>query len=316
MPIPSKIFNYYSEVKSKHIDWLWYPYIPYGKLTIIQGDPGEGKSTFVLDIIARVTNGLDMPDGFKIDKKINVIYQCFEDDIFDTIKPRLESAEANCKKVSYIVDEFQKLNLDDSRIEETIKNTHSRLLVLDPLQSFLQDDINNANKIRNSLGNLVRIAQKYNCAVVLIGHLNKTINSKSIYRGLGSIDITAIARSVLLIERDIKTNHRFISHIKSSIAPEGKCLKFKINDNHKIKWLKNSKNVNNTSLQCRNLIIEQLKNTPKPSSEILSNLLQCGYSERTINKVKKNLGIKSKRKNNMWHWVLPNNYLTLEDSDG
>ena len=194
------IFNYYSKVKSKKVEWLWSPYIPSGKLTIIQGDPEEGKSTFILDIIARMTNGSCMPNSSKLNTKYSVVHQCFKDDISDTIKPRLEATGTDYSKVSYIIDENQLLSIDDDRIEQTIKATNSRLLVLDPLQSFLQEDMDNVGKIRSSLKNLIRITKKYNCAVVLIGHLNKNNTLKNIYRALGSIDITSTARSVLLVE--------------------------------------------------------------------------------------------------------------------
>ncbi len=72
------IFEYYSEVKDKEIKWLWYPFIPYGKITLVQGDPGEGKSTFMLNLVALLTRGQNLPDGTKIPHPMNVIYQCIK----------------------------------------------------------------------------------------------------------------------------------------------------------------------------------------------------------------------------------------------
>ena len=100
----SAVFDYYSNVTPKAVDWLWYPYIPLGKLTVIQGDPGDGKSTFVLNLVALLTSGLPMPDGYISDSSRVAIYQCAEDGMADTIKPRLEQAGADCDKVAYIVD--------------------------------------------------------------------------------------------------------------------------------------------------------------------------------------------------------------------
>ena len=94
------ICEYYSNVTPKPVDWLWYPYIPFGKLTVIQGDPGEGKSTFVLNLVSLLTNGRPMPDGYKTPKPRVAIYQCAEDGMADTIKPRLEQAGADCEKVA------------------------------------------------------------------------------------------------------------------------------------------------------------------------------------------------------------------------
>ena len=136
----SRTYAFYSSVEQKSVDWLWYPYIPYGKLTLLQGDPGEGKSTVMLNIAAAVTQGQPMPDGFEVDAPHGVIYQCPEDDVADTIKPRLIAAGADCNKVAYIIDDNGSLNLEDNRIDETIMRTKSRLLILDPIQSFLVQD--------------------------------------------------------------------------------------------------------------------------------------------------------------------------------
>lgn len=95
----SAICEYYSNVSTKPVEWLWYPYIPFGKLTIIQGDPGEGKSTFVLNLIALLTKGLSMPDGYPVQTPGVAIYQCAEDGVADTIKPRLEQSDQPAKEV-------------------------------------------------------------------------------------------------------------------------------------------------------------------------------------------------------------------------
>ena len=89
--------TYYNAVSSKEVDWLWYPYIPYGKITILQGDPGEGKSTMMMQLAALITTGKAMPDGSGDKIPGNVIYQAAEDGIEDTIKPRLEAAGADCR---------------------------------------------------------------------------------------------------------------------------------------------------------------------------------------------------------------------------
>ena len=126
-------YEYFSSVRHKNVEWLWYPYIPYGKLTILQGDPGEGKSTFMLAIAAMLTKGRNMPDGSTISEPQRVIYQTAEDNISDTVKPRLVRAGADCNKVAYIVDEDASLTLEDSRIEEVLKQTGARLFILDPM---------------------------------------------------------------------------------------------------------------------------------------------------------------------------------------
>lgn len=107
----SQPYEYYSTVMEKQVDWLWYPFIPYGKLTLLQGDPGEGKSTFIINIAAALTTGGMLPNGIKVSEPITVIYQCAEDSLQDTIKPRLVEAGADCNRVAFIVDTDQSLSM-------------------------------------------------------------------------------------------------------------------------------------------------------------------------------------------------------------
>lgn len=97
------VYQYYANVRTEPVEWLWYPYIPLGKLTVLQGDPGEGKSTFALNVVARITTGQPMPDGVPTKGKRVAIYQCAEDGIADTIKPRLQQAGADCERVAYVL---------------------------------------------------------------------------------------------------------------------------------------------------------------------------------------------------------------------
>lgn len=186
------------------------PFIPYGKVTIIQGDPGEGKTTVVLQIIAKLTKGeailSETSEGKSEEigvEPINVIYQTAEDGLGDTIKPRLLAAGADCSRVLVIDDQEQPLTMVDARLEEAIIQTKARLVVLDPIQGFLGVgvDMHRANEIRPLMKRISVLAEKYQCAIILIGHMNKNSNGKSSYRGLGSIDFQAAARSVLIVGR-------------------------------------------------------------------------------------------------------------------
>ena len=134
----SFLYDYYSNVKSKPVDWLWYPYIPLGKLTIIQGDPGDGKSTFVLNLVALLTSGKPMPDGYICHCSPVAIYQCAEDGAADTIKPRLEQAGANCDRVAYIVDDDIRELAGDTRFASFFA----------PFKTFAEREIKRYNKSR------------------------------------------------------------------------------------------------------------------------------------------------------------------------
>lgn len=120
----------------EEVTWLLKPFIPYGKITIIQGDPGEGKTTLVLQIIAALTTGRSIWDGLPETERIHVIYQTAEDGLSDTIKPRLVAAGADCARVLVIDDSEKALTLDDDRLEQALEQTGARLVVLDPIQGL------------------------------------------------------------------------------------------------------------------------------------------------------------------------------------
>ena len=112
-----------SDVQSQTVDWLWYPYIPYGKLTIIQGDPGDGKTTLILNIAARLSKGEGLDNDMKVTEPVNIIYQTAEDGLADTVKPRLELAEAVCERIMVIDETEKSLSMIDERLETAIKRT-------------------------------------------------------------------------------------------------------------------------------------------------------------------------------------------------
>lgn len=104
--IELKIINM-ADIQSQEIEWLWYPFIPYGKLTIIQGDPGDGKTTLVLNLAAKLSKGVGLDEDMPILEPMNIIYQTAEDGLADTVKPRLEAADADCEKIM-VIDESEK----------------------------------------------------------------------------------------------------------------------------------------------------------------------------------------------------------------
>ena len=235
------------KVEVEQIEWLLYPFIPYGKVTIIQGDPGEGKTTMVLQIIAKLTRGeAILPTVSLTDDKenaevpVNVIYQTAEDGMGDTIKPRLVEAGADLSRVMVIDDSEEVLTLSDDRIEKAVRQNHVRLVIIDPVQAFIGADVdmNRANEVRPVFRKLGMIAEKTSCAIVLIGHLNKSSGTQSTYRGLGSIDIMAAVRSLIFIGKVRKDpTTRVLIHEKSSLAPPGETMAFKLGDEEGFRWV-------------------------------------------------------------------------------
>ena len=222
-----------SQVETQTVRWLWYPFIPYGKLTIIQGDPGDGKSTFILNIAAMLSKGQGFDADMEQGNPVNVIYQTAEDGLADTVKPRLESAGADCTRISIIDESEKSVSMTDDRLEQAIRKENAGLLILDPIQAYLGcgTDMNRANEAREMTKKLGSIAERTGCAIVLIGHMNKGSGAKAAYRGMGSIDFYAVARSVLLVGRiEGQPNMRAVVQIKNNLSAFGHSKAFELTE--------------------------------------------------------------------------------------
>ena len=315
-----------SEVESQEVKWLWYPFIPYGKLTIIQGDPGDGKTTLVLNIAAKLSKGECLDSDMDVQEPVNVIYQTAEDGIDDTIKPRLEKAGADCSMIRVIDETEKELSMTDDRLEKAIVETGARMDILDPIQAYIgaKVDMHRANEIRPVLKHLGMIAEKYNCAIVLIGHMNKAAGSKSTYRGLGSIDIQATARSVLLVARlRDKPNIRIMAHDKSSLAPTGDAIGFEMTEDSGMvcigpyditidELLSGNEGRGKKKLDIAENVIKECFGSSKEiiSNDILQEAARRGIKRNTLLSAKKKLGItsgkaKAEDGTSYWTWLLP-----------
>ena len=228
-----------SDVELTPVEWLWKPYLPFGKLSVLQGNPGEGKTYFAMHLAAACTNGKLLPNMERMEP-FNVIYQTAEDGLGDTVKPRLIEAGADLDRVLVIDDSEVQLTLSDERIEKAIIENNARLVIIDPIQAYLGADVdmNRANEVRPIFMRLGQVAQRTGCAILLIGHLNKAAGMQSLQRGLGSIDIAAAVRSVMFIG---KLKHdptmRILTHEKSSLAPPGASLAFSLGDEGGFRWV-------------------------------------------------------------------------------
>ena len=331
-------------VEVEQVEWLLYPFIPYGKVTIIQGDPGEGKTTMVLQIIAKLTRGepilpvtdttkekrSDEADSENTDSDVegniqeqssispvNVIYQTAEDGLGDTIKPRLLAAGADCSKVLVIDDSDLPLTMSDIRLEEAIVQTKAKMVVLDPIQGFLgaEVDMHRANEIRPLMKRVAVLAEKYHCAVILIGHMNKNSNGKSSYRGLGSIDFQAAARSVLIVGRvKDEPEVRVVCHTKSSLAPEGTSVAFRLDKNNGFEWigeydisadeLLNGDGRGQKSRKAKEFLLEILANGGMTQKKIAEEAEAQGIKSKTLWNAKRELEIDSVKRGKQWYWML------------
>ena len=296
------ILTLYSDVQATSVRWLWYPFIAVGKITLLQGDPGDGKSTMMMHLIAELSKGGALPDGKTIGMPQRAIYQCSEDGISDTIKPRLEKCGADCRNVAFINEEtYSGLTLDDERIRQAIIEFRPRLVVIDPIQAYLgsDSDLQIAGRARRLMQRLGMWASMYDCAIVLIGHLNKKEGTKGLYRSLGSIDVVAAARSVMQVERDAeKSDIRIVRQIKNSLAPSDGEIKFSITAEQGFKWLEceikpdpsaepETPVFESKSEKAAYLIKKLLSGGDMRSREIYMRMSDEGISRRTAENTKK-----------------------------
>ena len=307
-----------SEIESEEVSWLWYPFIPYGKLTIVQGDPGDGKTTFVLNVAAKLSKGEALDEAMMCEEPIHIIYQTAEDGLADTVKPRLEKAGADCTRISVIDESDKSLSMADERLEEALQRTNAKLLILDPIQAYLGGgmDMNRANEARDMTKRLGALAEKYKCAIVLIGHMNKAAGNKAAYRGMGSIDFYAVARSVLLVGRiEGEPELRALVQIKNNLATFGHSKAFRLSENG-FDWIGDYEITadevlggiapkTNKTEQAKELLRELAEEKRMlPSNEIIELAKQENISKRTLENAKKELGIRAKKINSIWYWVL------------
>ncbi len=313
-----------SEIEPKEVEWLWHPYIPYGKVTLIQGDPGDGKSTFVLNLAALLTTSRPLPFTDEEREPITVIYQNTEDDADDTVLPRFINADGNPDRLLFINESKKSLNFSDERISEAIRQTGAKLLILDPLSSYIGGDVslNLANEVRGQFNSLINAARENKCAIVVVGHMNKAQGLKALYRTTGSIDVVGAVRSALLIartSRDMSCTERIMAVQKSNLAPAGQAIVFSVSEKG-IDWIEQrdlsaDDILGNSTVfgrpdekltEAKDFIGSMLADGMLASTECENRLKAAGIKPTTTKKAKKELGVLSEKIGQVWYWELPN----------
>lgn len=318
-----------ADIESQPVDWLMYPYIAFGKITSLEGDPGEGKSTIALAIAASVSIGRGFPVPVQLEPQY-VLIASAEDGLSDTVRPRLEKMGADLTRIHAIEDGMVIYEKGFSKLEEYLTLLDAALVILDPLVAFIGSkvDIHRANETRTLMAQLAEIAAKYNTAILIIRHLTKTAQVKSIYRAQGNIDITAACRSVLLAgHNDQDPEERAIFHIKSNLAPHGPTLGYRLVEGG-LKWTGES-NLSierilttipeedaNSLTEAIDFLLDELQDGPINANQIFKDANDLRIHERTLKRAKKKLcivttrkGESGKRGGGKYIWSLPENPL-------
>ncbi|MEO8287118.1 MAG: AAA family ATPase [Chloroflexota bacterium] len=328
-----------SDVVPEHVRWLWPGRIPLGKLTILDGDPGLGKSLVTLDIGARVTTGRAMPDGqlSVLGAPAGVVLLCAEDDLADTIRPRLDAAGANVARVvavTHVVEastERFPTILDIPELESAITMIGASLLIIDPIMSYLPSDVNSNRDqdVRRAMMPLIELAQRTGVAVLVVRHLNKQANSNPLYRGGGSIGMIGAARSGLLIAADpddTTQSKRILVRMKSNSAATVESLVYRIeaaaNGVGYLQWLGTSRHTAHSVLAAPpeaedrsaiddavDFLRDVLKDGAQPSHALITAAKDAGVAEKTLRRAKSQVGVIVERQGygagGTWIWRLP-----------
>lgn len=230
LPVPSGV-RFFDDIQPERVDWLWPSFLPAGKLAVLDGDPGLGKSTVTIDLAARVSRGLPMPDGSGGGVAGVVLLSSAEDGLSDTLRPRLDAAGADLSKVATLdVGEAGIVLPDDiGRIRLAIVSTGAKLAVLDPLMAYMSGRLkaNSDQDVRQALAPLAQLADDTGCTILVVRHLRKSESSTAVYRGGGSIGIIGQARIGLAVAQDPDDSDRRVLMVtKSNLGPMPASLSF------------------------------------------------------------------------------------------
>ncbi len=323
-----------ADVRPEEVSWLWHPYIARRKQTLLEGDPGAGKTWLSLTIASLVSHGDPFPgDAPGIRREpADVLYLSAEDGLGDTLRPRLDAAGADVHRVHALVGWQQGETQgciwlgDLPPFEDALKAVRPALVVVDPLQAYLgaSVDMRRANEVRPVLAGLAALAEQYDCAILTIRHLTKSAQDRAVYRGLGSIDFAAAARSILLAGQDPQNpRRRVMAHVKSSLAPLGKSIGYELREGRF--WWTGCSDVSAEDLlrpypvdeersaveEAQNFLQDILAAGEKPAKEVRREAKKAGISEATLKRARVGLVrshkahvVGGKRGEAPWVWAL------------
>ena len=322
-----------SEIQPQRTQWLWNRRIPLGGLTVIEGNPGDNKSTLMCDLAARITTGQPMPQRTRSSRPSSVLLLAGEDDADTTVRPRLEAMGANVRRVFVHDKQMQATDptvLPDGieTIAASIRNHRIRLVVIDPVDPFIAGSVSNGRTVREAFGPLVALAAETRTAIVVVRHLTKNSSGTNVlYQGAGSIALIGLARSALHVARDPSDpRSRLLVHVKANLSVLASTLAFtptSRNEGLVIDW-QGRRNFDARQLQAtkgahdrpaleeaKMLLFALLSGGPAPAKEIIDLAARSGVSVRTLRRAKAEMQVDSNRLGfgvaSRLQWELPEN---------
>jgi len=339
--VPGAITVCLSDVEAEEVQWLWPARIPFGKVTVLEGDPGLGKSLLTLDVAARLTRGRAFPDGGPCEVG-NVVILSAEDGLADTIRPRLDAADCDVSKVVALtavrdaggLDQMPTIEMNVAEIEEAVKACGARLVVIDPLMAYLgkKVDTYRDQDVRRALSPLATMAERTRSAVVVVRHLKKSKEGGAINAGGGSIGIIGAARSGLLVAADPEDrDRRILAPVKSNLCKLPPSLAYRVQGDESgrpfIAWLADPMSISAEQLlasggneeerssreEAKDFLREFLADGPRKSPDVFRAAKAQGIAAKTLRRAFRGMGSKPLKENfeGGWIWALP-----AEDGQG
>lgn len=304
------------------IDWLWKPFIPYSKVTIIEGDGGDGKTTMILTIAAMLSQGTQPPAlerGHLLQSAacdpVTTFYLTNEDEVADSSLKRFVRAGGNPHRFAYSGELEHHMTINERELREVISQTNARLIIIDPFQAFLPEGTNmgSITKMRGIFTILGNVAKSTGTAIVLVGHLNKSEGSKDIHRGFGSADIAASVRSILMVEMDKRNrDNRWVRTIKSNFDESDYTpVRLVLDDNRRLSFSEYDDDCQEESAplskteKAMSILENMLEDSPVPVSEIHAAMADEGIGEKTAQRARRRLGAISDYLDGIPVWHMP-----------
>jgi hypothetical protein len=315
-----------SEIQPERVEWLWPQRIPKGKITVLDGDPDNGKSVLTTDLAARVTAGLPLPDGTPTEAAGAVIVSA-EDGASDTIRPRFDAAGGDPSRALLLGDDEPfAIPGDIPKLERAVRRVGAALVVVDPIMAFLSGEVNSNRDqdVRRALTPLKRMAERTGAAVVLVRHLNKSQGGNPLYRGGGSIGIIGAARSGMVVGPHPDSDElRVLAGQKNNLSLPPRSLAYGIetaeNGAARVAYrgfseataaqllrVPEDDEERSRLAEAKEFLISELSQTPVSAKAIKKGAREAEISERTLRRAKQVLGVRSEKESDgSWTWSLP-----------